>query len=143
MTLTKALTIADKHGVTLGIEPETGNVVDSAHKARRLLDEFKSPRLKIVMDAANLFHPGDLPRMAEILEEAFDLLGKDLVLVHAKALAPEEHSGSLIPGEDALDWELYFNLLKKVRFAGPVILHGVAEADAKGSLAFLREQMGQ
>ena len=143
VTLTKALTIADKHGVTLGIEPETGNVVDSARSARRLLDEFKSPRLKIVMDAANLFHPGDLPRMTEILEEAFDLLGKDLVLVHAKALAPEGRSGSLSPGEDALDWELYFNLLKKVRFAGPVILHGVAEAEVKGSLAFLREQMGQ
>ena len=52
VTMTKALTIADKHGVTLGIEPETGNVVDSARKARRLLDEFQSPRLKMVMDGA-------------------------------------------------------------------------------------------
>lgn len=143
VTLTKALTIADKHGVTLGIEPETGNVVDSARKARGLLDEFQSPRLKIVMDAANLFHPGDLLRMTEILEEALDLLGKDLVLVHAKALAPEGHSASLIPGEDALDWELYFNLLRKVRFDGPVILHGVAESDVGRSLTFLRERLGE
>jgi sugar phosphate isomerase/epimerase len=34
------------------------NVIDSAQKARRLLDEIRSPRLKITMDAANLFHAG-------------------------------------------------------------------------------------
>ena len=143
VTLTKALTIADKHGVTLVIEPETGNVVDSAHKARRLLDEFQSPRLKIVMDAANLFRRGELAGMTGILEEAFALLGKDLVLVHAKALPPEGPSASLVPGDDALDWDLYFDLLRKSRFAGSVILHGVLEPEVARSLTFLRERLSQ
>ena len=143
VTMTKALTIADKHGVTLGIEPETGNVVDSARKARRLLDEFQSPRLQIVMDGANLFHPGELAGMTEVLEEAFDLLGKDLVLVHAKALPMEGHSAPIAPGDDALDWDLYFDLLRKSRFAGPVILHGVLEPEVARSLTFLRERLSQ
>src|SRR4030095_6955007 len=67
VSVTKALTTADKHDLALGIEPEIGNVIDSARKARKLLDELKSPRLKIIMDAANLFRPGDLARMEEIM----------------------------------------------------------------------------
>ena len=34
VTMTKALTIADKHDLSLGVEPETGNVVSSARHAR-------------------------------------------------------------------------------------------------------------
>ena len=48
-------------------------VVDTAAKARALLDHFHSPYLKVVIDGANLFHTGELPRMREILDEAFQL----------------------------------------------------------------------
>ena len=49
-------------GIDLGIEPETGNVIDSARRCRRLLDEVASPRLKVVLDPANLLRPGDQRR---------------------------------------------------------------------------------
>src|SRR5919107_2273956 len=58
----EALAAAEEHGVTLAFEPEPANVVDSAEKGRRLLDEMRSPRLKVVMDAANLFDAGDPTR---------------------------------------------------------------------------------
>ena len=141
VTLTKALTIADKHGLILGIEPETGNVISSARHARRLLDEMKSPRLKVVMDAANLFHPGDLPRMDRVLDEAFDLLGGDLVLAHAKELSADGPPGNLAPGDGVLDWDRYLGLLRRSGFDGPLILHGVDEADAARSIRFLRERL--
>jgi len=51
----QALQIAEACDVTLAFEPEVANVIDSARKGRRLLDEMRSPRLKVVMDAANLF----------------------------------------------------------------------------------------
>jgi sugar phosphate isomerase/epimerase len=143
VTLTKALTIADKHDLTLGIEPETGNVIDSARKARRLLDELRSPRLKIVMDAANLFHPGELPRMTEILEDAFDLLGGDLVLAHAKELDAGGHTGHRPPGKGALDWDRYLKLLREAKFAGPLIIHGIDERDVAAAVTFLREKGGR
>ena len=62
-SLEVALAAAERHDVFLGVEPEVANVIDSAAKARRLLDELRSPRLKIVMDPANLFHAGELPAM--------------------------------------------------------------------------------
>ena len=141
VSLTKALTIANKHEITLGIEPETSNVIDSAAKARRLLDEMKSPRLKIIMDPANLFHPGDLPRQREILEDAFDLLAGDLVLAHAKELAEDGHPSGLAVGAGVLDWDHYLALLRRVKFGGPLILHGFEEADAAASVQFLREKL--
>ena len=141
VSMTKALTIADKHGLTLGVEPETGNVVSSARHARRLLDEMKSPRLRIVMDAANLFHPGDLPRMEEILDEAFDLLGNDIVLAHAKELGADGHASSLSLGAGVLDWDRYLALLRTADFKGSLIMHGFEERDAAASVKFMRSKI--
>jgi sugar phosphate isomerase/epimerase len=80
----QAVKIADRHEVTLAFEPELNNVVNSVSKARRLLDEIASPWLKVVIDPVNLIRPEDSSRKAEILEEAFDWLGSDIVLAHAK-----------------------------------------------------------
>ena len=83
-SLRRALEFADEFGVILAFEPEVSNVVNSAQKGRRLLDEMQSKHLKVVMDGANLFPAGTLPRMREILAEAFELLGRDMVIAHAK-----------------------------------------------------------
>jgi len=141
VSVTKALTIANKHDVTLGIEPETGNVVSSARQARRLLDEMKSPRLKIIMDAANLLPPGELGRMKEIMEDAFDLLGPDLVLAHAKDLRASGHAGTLALGKGVLDWDQYLARLQAAHFNGPLILHGFEERQVAASVKFLRSRL--
>ncbi len=80
----RAVQIADRHEITLAFEPEIHNVVSSTMRARRLLDEINSPWLKLVIDPANLLRPGERSRFAEILDEAFEWLGKDIVLAHAK-----------------------------------------------------------
>lgn len=138
VTMTKALTLADKHDVLLGVEPEVGNVVSSARHARRLLDELRSPRLKIVLDPANLFRPGDLSRMDEILDEAFDLLGPDIAMAHAKELTADGQVGSVVLGAGVLDWKRYLGSLRAARFAGPIIMHGFEERDAAAGVKFLR-----
>jgi sugar phosphate isomerase/epimerase len=129
--------IAEEFKLTLVIEPEVGNVVDSAAKARRLLDEMKSPRLKILMDGANLFHVDELPRMREILDEAFELLGGDIALAHAKELGGDGHAGGLALGTGVLDWDHYLALLNKANYNGPLVMHGFEERDVGTSVTFL------
>jgi sugar phosphate isomerase/epimerase len=107
-----ALRVTEPFDVILGIEPEPANVINDARRARRLLDEMKSPRLKIVMDGANILEP---------LADAFDLLGRDIALVHAKELRK-------------MDWPLYFSLIRECGYDGPIILHGFPEDKVSGAL---------
>lgn len=133
-----AVQFADDNDVTLAFEPEVANVVDSAIKARRLLDEIGSPRLKVVIDGANLFHAGELPRMAEILEEAMKLLGPDIVLAHAKDLSHDGAAGHEAAGTGLLDYARYLSLLRGAGFDGALILHSLSEAQVPAAVAFVR-----
>jgi sugar phosphate isomerase/epimerase len=142
-TAEEALRIAEDCNVVLGLEPEVSNVIDSPKRARRLIDELKSKRLKIVMDGANIFHLGELPRMHAILDEAFDLLGSDIVLAHAKDLDRDGAAGHLAAGEGKLDYAHYIAGFKKVKFDGPIILHGLTQAQAPTCIKFLRRTIAQ
>lgn len=137
-TIGTLLPVAEGMGVTLGIEPEHNNVVDSAVKARRLLDEMKSPHLRIVLDAANLFDGAHLDGMRDVMAEAFDLLAGDLVLVHAKDLA-DPGFGSQAAGRGLLDWPTYFRLLREYQCEVPVILHNLSESEVAASVSFVKK----
>jgi sugar phosphate isomerase/epimerase len=137
----EAIGIARQANVVLAFEPEMSNVVDSARKARRLLDEMASPHLKVTIDPANLFHAGELPRMKEILDEAFALLGKDIVLAHAKDLDHDGEAGHKPAGQGVLDYDRYVALLRKYDFKGPLLLHGLSVEQVPGCLAFLRAKL--
>jgi sugar phosphate isomerase/epimerase len=137
-TMEAALTLTEETGVTLAFEPEVSNVVDSARKARLLLDTLSSPRLKVVMDGANIFHAGELPHMRALLTEAVSLLGPDIIIAHAKDLNRDGEAGNLAAGTGLLDYPLYLSLLQRAGFAGPLILHGLTEAQASEAIAFLR-----
>jgi sugar phosphate isomerase/epimerase len=140
-SLHKALTFAAEYDVTFGIEPETNNVVDSAKKARRLLDEMKTSRLKIVMDPANLFCAGELKRMREALDEAFESLGQDIVIAHAKDLVEDGSLHHVAAGKGSLDYDHYVAWLRKINFDGAIILHGLAEEEVSGCVDFLRQKL--
>jgi len=140
-SMRQAVEIAEETGVTLAFEPEVSNVVDSARKARRLLDEIGSPRLKVVMDGANIFHKGELPRMREILDEAFALLGPDIALAHAKDLDRDGEAGHLAAGTGLLDYDHYLSLLRAAGFNGTLILHGLAESQVEDCVSFLRGKL--
>jgi sugar phosphate isomerase/epimerase len=121
----QAIAIAEEYDLWLAIEPETANVVDSPAKARRLLDELSSPRLKIIIDPANLFHVEDLPHQRAILDAAFDLLGPDIVLAHAKDLRIVNRTvHHVTAGTGVLDYRHYLTLLREIPV--PLIVHGLA-----------------
>lgn len=139
----QALQVAEEYKVTLAFEPEVANVVDSAKNARRLIDEMGSPYLKVIMDGANIFHTGELPRMSEILDEALDLLGKDIVFAHAKDLDHDGDAGHLPAGRGLLDYDRYLSLLSNLGADMPLILHGLGETEADECVTFLRGKIKQ
>ena len=122
-----AAPVAERAGVRLAFEPEHNNVVDSARRARRLIDEVDSPALKVLLDAANIFHRGELARMQDHLTEAFALVGHDVVLAHAKDLDHDGDAGGRAAGQGLLDYTCYLTLLQESGFDGAVVLHGLGE----------------
>jgi sugar phosphate isomerase/epimerase len=136
-SLEQALAAAARTDLVLAVEPEPGNVISSASKARRLLDEMQSPRLKIVMDPANLLQGWRPTERAGVLDKAFDLLGPDVVLAHAKELDAGGEAGGLAPGQGVLDWEHYLARLRGLDFTGPLVMHGLREAEVPFAVDYL------
>jgi pimeloyl-ACP methyl ester carboxylesterase/sugar phosphate isomerase/epimerase len=146
----EACKIADRHEVTLAFEPEVNNVVNSVSKARRLLDEVGSPWLKVVIDPANLPILGDYARLYEVLEEAFDWLGPEIVLAHAKEpnwdhvlsyfTFPRRGriSKSLLENLRHDFFRNYFLHLKGIGYKGAVIMHGLEESEVVSRISSLK-----
>lgn len=127
-SMTTAIGIADRYDVDLGIEPELGNVVNSAAKARRLIDELGSPRVKIILDPANLFETASLAEQREIVAAGIDLLADRIAMGHAKdRTAAGEFTTA---GKGVLDYPHYLACLKRAGFAGPIVAHGLTAAEA-------------
>jgi sugar phosphate isomerase/epimerase len=133
-TLTHLLETARAANVMLGIEPERHNVVSTANRARRLLDELDSELLKIILDPANLLTVTTAWRQADVLEEAIELLASELHVVHAKDFS---ESGECGAGLGLVDFELLFELLEGHGVGVPVLLHELPEADVGRAREFI------
>ena len=105
--LTKA---AKKTGAVISIETYWRNVIDSIARAERVMRDV--PGLKLVMDPCNFYRKEDLSRMDPMLDEMFRLLGKKIVLAHAKDVKASA-DGTDLPasGKGVLDYPLYLHLL--------------------------------
>lgn len=136
-TIGLALAIADRHHVRLVIEPEPANVVRDADRAFKLLEEMANPRLKVVLDPANILagDPGRSPEAA--LDHAFDLLGSQIILAHAKDL--DERGTFCAAGTGIVPWAHYRRLLRNISYDGDVIFHTLTEDQAPFARAVLAD----
>jgi sugar phosphate isomerase/epimerase len=138
-TLGPALTLAQENNLILAFEPEISNVVSSAKKGRQLLDEMKSPHLKVIMDGANLFVPEGLPEQQDVFAEAFDLLGSEIVLAHAKDINAE---GEFVAaGKGVLDYGLFVHHLRQINYQGAIVLHSLSETEVPNCVRFLQQHL--
>ena len=75
---------AENFGVTLAIEPVYTHIVHNGKAARKVLDAIRSDNLKIILDPVNLLHADNIDRRDDVIREAIDLLGEDVVIIHMK-----------------------------------------------------------
>lgn len=134
-----AVEIAERYDVDLGIEPELANVINSAAKARQLIDELKSPRLKIVLDPANLFEVETPEEQRTVVSTAIDLLADRIVMAHAKDRSLDGSFATA--GKGVLDYGHYLRRLSAIGFEGSLITHGLSAGEAEGVAAFLTSKL--
>lgn len=136
-----AIGIAEEYDIYLGIEPELANVVNSAPKARRLLDELGSLRLRIVLDPANLFERLSLKEQRDRVSAAVDLLGDRMAIAHAKDRWADGRF--VAAGQGVLDYDHFIRCLHACGFTGPLIAHGLEAHEAASVSAFLSAVMAR
>jgi sugar phosphate isomerase/epimerase len=130
--------VGEERGVRFAFEPEQANVVNSARKARELLDALRSRYVGVLIDPANLLNDENMSISRDVLTEAFDLVGGEIMLAHAKDISVTGVFGNLALGKGVLDFAHYFRLLRNVGYELPVIAHGLSEAEVADSFDYLR-----
>ena len=107
---------AEKTGTIIAIEPVYRHIVYDAKRAREVLDRIESPNLQIIFDPVNLLWTDNYENRYEVIDEAIDLLGKDIAMIHLKDSILMEDSVKSVGcgfGEMKYDSIIKFALEKK------------------------------
>ncbi len=80
---------AEQMGVVMAIEPVWKHIVCNPARARRVLDEINSPNLQIILDPVNLLDICNYKDQVAIVDEAIEVLGPDVAMVHLKDFVVE------------------------------------------------------
>lgn len=110
---------AEQMGVVMAIEPVWRHIVYNPGRARRVLDEIGSPNLQIILDPVNLLDISNYQDQEAIVEEAIDVLGPDVAMVHLKDYMPAE--GKLEAMACGLGRMQYETVLKFIKERKPCI----------------------
>lgn len=109
---------AESCGVTLAAHPAITSPLCSIERMRRLVDEVGSPRVKIMLDPVNITTIENYFDMTGFIDRMFDVLGDDIVAMHAKDVAIYSesdfgapwrqsifHVDEELPGKGLLDYD--------------------------------------
>lgn len=136
--------IAEKENVTLAIETEASNIINTPEKARKIMDETGSDKLKMILDCANLFGPGEasIESMRPMIDKAVKYFGSDIVLAHGKDIRPSDGIDFCGTGFGIVDFEYMLRALSGIGYTGDMVLHGIYdESDMPKCLMFMRGRL--
>ena len=127
----KALELAERHGVDLGIEPEQANIVTSAADAMRLIAEMGSKRLSIVLDPANLFERANADEARAIVAEA-DRDARRATSPWRMPRTAHADGRFATAGAGCRRLPDFIARLEAAGFDGPLVTHGLSAEEAPG-----------
>lgn len=134
-------TFAAKYKVNVAIEPHFGQVVKDAKDLRKLLDDVALPNLKVAYDAANSVNAQNEKNQEQAVDEVFELLEKDIILVHAKDAVIKNKTTEFVPaGQGVIPYRKVLNALKEHNYNGPVLLEWVEEENVAEVKEYLEQQ---
>lgn len=110
----EVVTYAEKMGVVLAIEPVYKHIVYNNQRARQVLDAIASPNLQIIFDPVNQISLKNYTKQDEIIQSAFELLGKEIAVIHAKDFIIENDMvKSVAAGKGRFHYEPLIKLIKE------------------------------
>ena len=105
---------AEQMGVVVAIEPVWKHIVCNPARARRVLDDIGSPNLQIILDPVNLLDISNYKDQVAIVDEAIDVLGPDVAMVHLKDFVVEDDKlVSVGAGYGEMDYNSVIRFMKE------------------------------
>jgi L-ribulose-5-phosphate 3-epimerase len=112
--LRPVVTYAQAMGVILAIEPVRNHIVYDARRAKRVLEKIASPNLQIILDPVNLLGMDNYVEQTEVVEEAIDLLGDDVAVIHMKDfIARDDSLVSVAAGTGELNYKPVIDFIRE------------------------------
>lgn len=131
---------AEQMGVLMAIEPVVRHIVCNPVRARRVLDEINSPNLRIILDPVNLLEIYNYEKQDEILDEALELLGKDVAVLHVKDFQVKDGKLVSVPvGQGMCHWERVIPYMKKEKPFMHATLENTSPDNAVAALEHIRK----
>lgn len=107
---------AEQFGVILAIEPSARHCVWGPEPCRRVLDEIGSPCLQVIFDPVNMLDRDNLDRRDEVFQQAIELLGKDIAMIHLKDFVRADSSSGFLSvgaGTGEMDYSMILGYVKR------------------------------
>lgn len=132
-TVRQLANIAAQHDAKVLFEPFFRGFLASAKRLRMFLEEVNSPRIRALLDAANLIEINDLDEMFRQLTPWIDC-------VHAKDRKLQTDRG-VAAGKGDLDYRQFVTLAAQHTPHAPLVLEYVGRADYRAALDHLRNAL--
>ena len=121
---------AEQMGVIMAIEPVWKHIVCNPKRAKRVLEAIGSPNLQIILDPVNLLDISNYKQQKEIVEEAIEILDKDIAMVHIKDFVVEgDKLVSVGAGLGQMDYTAIMKFIKEKKPYMHVTLENTTPAD--------------
>jgi sugar phosphate isomerase/epimerase len=145
-TLTSAIRVAERYGVTIGIEPHQSisRTTDGLMRIATLVD---SPLLRINYDTGNAFLGGEDPYVGlkAVASRLVHVHAKDITIRHAEAERGKT-TGTPVGcacGDGVIDWTRVISILRESGFGGVLSVECGTPLQAERSLSHLGQLLAQ
>lgn len=131
---------AEKMGVIFAIEPVFKHIVCNPKRARQVLDEIASPNLQIIFDPVNLLDISNYKDRAQIIQEAINVLGDAIAVVHIKDfIVKGQELVSVAAGTGEMDYTDIIRFIKKEKPYIHVTLENTTPENAVAARAHIQQ----
>lgn len=133
---------AEELGVTLAVEPVCTHIIHDADRAVRMLEDLKSDRVKIILDAVNLIDTEHVGGAGELVRDAVRKLGGQVCVLHMKDYLPQPEAVRPRPvpcGQGEMDYRALLELAREREL--PMLLENTAPDNAEETRLWLEKQI--
>lgn len=123
----------------IAIEGAYAHVAYSPQRIKKILEEVKSPYVKVTIDLFNYLHLGNYQDRMEIFETCLNLLRDDIVIFHLKDfIVQNEKLVQVGLGQGLMDFPKIIRHIQEVKPEAYLIFEGVTGEDIKTSYDYIK-----